>query len=65
MTADGQDRKPLRLTEIAADDIRSQLGELWGRVGFGGERILITRHGKPIAGIVSVADVKRLQDEAA
>lgn len=61
MDAEGKDRKPLGVTEIAADDVRSQLGELWGRVAFGGERILITRHGKPIAGIVSAEDLKKLE----
>lgn len=46
--------------EVASDDARRNLGELLNRVGFGGERIVITRHGEPVAVLVSVADHERL-----
>lgn len=65
MAGEGLDRKALGLTEIAADEVRSQLGDLMDRAGFKGERIIITRHGKPVVGLVSVDDVLRLESEAA
>lgn len=61
----GVDRKPSSVTEIASDDARSQFADLLNRAGFGGERFLITRHGKPLVGVVSVDDVRRLTDQAA
>ena len=64
MANEGTADKPL-LAEIGAEEARRDLGELLSRAGFGGERILITRHGKPIAGLVSIEDVERLQRSAA
>lgn len=64
MAGTENDRKTLGLAEIAADEVRSQLGELTDRV-LSGERIVITRHGRPVVGLVSIDDVKRLQDAAA
>ena len=40
---------------------RNNLPELLNRVGFGQERILVERHGKPIAAIISLEDLKRLE----
>ncbi|SNT61761.1 prevent-host-death family protein [Streptosporangium subroseum] len=40
---------------------RSQLAELMGRVAYGGERIVLSRHGKPAVALVSIADLERLQ----
>jgi prevent-host-death family protein len=67
MATDGIARKaePLALVEVGAEDARREFGELLNRVGFGGERVMVTRHGKPVAGIVSVEDMKRLMGEAA
>lgn len=55
-------RKPeSRLSEVTAEDGKNRFGELVGRAGFGSERIVITRHGKPIAGFVPIRDVERLE----
>ncbi|MET7713769.1 type II toxin-antitoxin system prevent-host-death family antitoxin [Streptomyces sp. NPDC005407] len=39
---------------LTAEDARRQFADLLNRVGFQGEQILITRHGKPIAKLVPV-----------
>ena len=50
--------------EVTAKDAKGQLGELLSRVGFGNERIAITRHGKRIAALVSAADLDSLDGAA-
>ena len=50
--------------EISAKDAKGQLGALLSRVGFGKERIIITRHGKRIAALVSAADLDALDGAA-
>lgn len=47
-------------TEIAAEVVRDALGDLLNRAGFLGEQFIITRHGKPVAALISAADLKRL-----
>lgn len=48
------------MVQIPADEARQSLGDLIDRAGFLGERILITRHGKPVVALVSISDVQRL-----
>ena len=50
--------------EVSAKDAKGQLGQLLSRVGFGNERIAITRHGKRIAALVSAADLDALDGAA-
>lgn len=50
--------------EVPAEDAKRTLGELLSRVGFGNERIPITRHGKRIAALVSAADLDALDGAA-
>lgn len=54
-----KERDPRRVT-ITARDAQRTLGELLSRVGFGKERITITRHGKEIAALVSAQDLATL-----
>src|SRR6185312_6653657 len=49
-----------RYEEVTIEDVRTNLGDLANRVGYGGERLVITRHGKPVAALVSIADLERL-----
>lgn len=42
-------------------EARDTLGELVSRVSFGRERIVITKHGKPAAVLVSIEDLAALQ----
>lgn len=61
MPQDDLDRKEdLPQNEVTADDAKRVFGELLSRVGFGRERIVITRHGKRIAALVSVSDLDLL-----
>ncbi len=39
---------------VRAETIRDLLGEYLGRVEFGGESFVITRHGKPAAKLVPI-----------
>lgn len=43
-------------TPYSIAEARENFSEIINRVAFGGERIVITRHGKPIAAIVPVSD---------
>ncbi len=40
---------------------RADLAELVSRVGYSGERILLTRHGKPLAALVPIDDLEALE----
>lgn len=50
--------------EVGADDAKRSFGDLIARAGFGNERIVVTRHGKPIAAIVGLKDLAALQGAA-
>ncbi len=50
--------KKVRVTEAKA-----RLSALMARVGYGGERFLIERRGKPLAALVGVEDLERLEGE--
>ena len=52
--------KKVRVTEAKA-----QLSALMARVGYGGERFIIERWGKPLAALVGVEDLERLEEQAA
>ncbi|MGW7366519.1 type II toxin-antitoxin system Phd/YefM family antitoxin [Streptomyces sp. NPDC054841] len=47
--------------EIPVTQARAELAELINRVVYGGERVVVTRHGKPLAALVSAADLERLE----
>jgi prevent-host-death family protein len=47
-------------SEIPATQARAEFADLVNRVVYGGERIVVTRHGKPIAALVPAADLERL-----
>lgn len=42
------------MKQMTAEDARRNFADLLNQVGFQGEQILITRHGKPIAKLVPV-----------
>ncbi|MER6917002.1 type II toxin-antitoxin system Phd/YefM family antitoxin [Streptomyces sp. NPDC000594] len=46
--------------EIPVTQARAELAELINRVVYGGERVTVTRHGKPLVALVSAADLERL-----
>ncbi len=41
--------------------VKAQLSEFIGRVAYRKERLLVLRRGKPMAALVSVEDLRRLQ----
>ncbi|MEU5683711.1 prevent-host-death protein [Streptomyces venezuelae] len=51
--------------EIPVTQARAELAELINRVVYGGERVVVTRHGKPLVALVSAADLERLEGLAA
>lgn len=49
-------------TELSTRELRSQLSDVLGRAMYAGERIGVTRNGKLVAVVVSVADVEALEE---
>jgi prevent-host-death family protein len=41
--------------------VKARLSEFIGRVAYGRERFLVLRRGKPVAALVSVEDLRRLE----
>ncbi|GHE02707.1 type II toxin-antitoxin system Phd/YefM family antitoxin [Streptomyces alanosinicus] len=46
--------------EIPVTQARAELADLINRVVYGGERVVVTRHGKPLVALVSADDLARL-----
>lgn len=46
---------------ISASEARASFNDILSRVGYGQERLTITRNGKPAAVLVSVADLELLE----
>jgi prevent-host-death family protein len=49
--------------EIPVTQARAEFADLVNRVAYGGERVVVTRHGKPIAALVPAADLDRLEQD--
>ena len=47
--------------EIPVTQARAELADLINRVVYGAERVVVTRHGKPLAALVSAADLALLE----
>jgi prevent-host-death family protein len=50
--------------EIPVTQARAELADLINRVVYGGERVVVTRHGKPLVALVSAVDLERLEQGA-
>ena len=48
--------------EIPVTEARAQFSELVNRVGFGKERIILSRHGKPLVALVPAEDLDQRAD---
>ncbi|GGK26143.1 antitoxin [Streptomyces camponoticapitis] len=48
--------------EIPVTQARAELADLINRVVYGEERVVVTRHGKPLVALVSAADLERLEN---
>jgi prevent-host-death family protein len=49
-------------SEIPVTQARDELADLINRVAYGHERIILTRHSKPVACLVPPEDLARLQE---
>lgn len=47
--------------DVPVTQARAQLADLVNRVVYGGEQVVLTRHGKPLVALVSAADLQRLR----
>lgn len=55
------------VSELPISDARDRLGEVVSRAEHGQERTILTRHGKPVAVVISIDDLRELEaaeDEA-
>ena len=50
------------MTRIPTSEARLQFADIVNKVEFGGERILLHRHGKDLAAIVPIEDLKLIED---
>lgn len=48
------------MQEMSTAEARKNLAELVNRAAYTGERTVVTRHGKPVAALVPVADLELL-----
>lgn len=48
--------------EIPVTQARAEFADLINRVVYGEERVVVTRHGKPLVALVSAADLARLEN---
>jgi prevent-host-death family protein len=48
--------------EISVTEARAEFSELINRVGYGGERVVITRHGKPLVALVAASEAASIWD---
>ena len=46
---------------VGTHEAKTHLSEYLNRVHYGGERIVIERHGKPVAALMSTEDLERLE----
>lgn len=51
--------------EIPVTEARAQLSDLVNRVGFGKERIVLTRHGRPLVALIPAEDLAEQDDTPA
>ena len=49
--------------EIGVAEAKRKFSELLARTAYGGERFIIERRGKPIAALISLEDLQKLEDE--
>src|SRR5215468_5346726 len=46
--------------EVPVTQARAEFADLVNRVVYGGERVVVTRHGRPLVALISAADLDRL-----
>ena len=48
--------------DISIAELRSHLGDLVSRVSWKHDRIVITKHGKPVAALISASDMEKFEE---
>ena len=48
-------------TSLGTTEIKARLSEIIGRIRFGDERVIVLRRGRPVAALVSIHDLRRLE----
>lgn len=61
MTRANDDEHADGRTHVSVREARAQIADLLNRAAYGVERIVVERHGKPIAAIVCVEDLEYLE----
>lgn len=52
----------MSVERVGTHEAKTRLSEYLNRVRYGGERIVIERHGRPVAGLVGIGDLERLEE---
>lgn len=52
---------PLKTTEVPAQALRREAGDLLGRIQYQHERVVVTKHGKPIVAMVPIEDLALIE----
>lgn len=60
-TAEGR-KADSRRVEVTSDEGKNRFGDVLNRAGYGNERIVITRFGKPVAAVVGMRDLEALEE---
>ena len=47
---------------VSSEEVRDGLGEIINRVAYGGERVMVTRRGKKIVGIITAEELELLEE---
>lgn len=50
------------IEEMSIEDFRRGLADVVGHANYAGRRIVLTKHGKPVAGLVPIRDLDRLRE---
>jgi prevent-host-death family protein len=54
-------RRPQPLLRLNTADLRAHISDTVNRVAYGRERVLLTRRGRPLVALVSLADLEFLE----
>ena len=49
------------VASISAMQLRASIGDVLNRIQYRGERVVVERKGEPVAAIIGVADLRRLE----
>ncbi len=54
-------RRQSAVASVGAVELRQRASAVLSRVEYGGERVAVTRHGKPVAAVVPMEDLEALE----